>query len=153
MHTLTRKCPFSSCVALVPAEKFGCARHWAALTKEQQATIWEAYSNYREARITLSELRSIQAKVLMDYQASQKQPGTKCRTCGDPIVFRHTVETNSLMPVNADTNAFGTIRMVGQDKCEVLTALEAAAAREGGELLHLSHFATCKNAKQHRRKK
>jgi hypothetical protein len=62
------------------------------------------------------------------------------------------METGSLDPANAEPASNGNIRLIqteGEPKGEVMTQLEAMAW-EGPK--YLSHFATCPNAKQHKKK-
>lgn len=75
-----------------------------------------------------------------------------CRSCKAAIIFRKTPNL-AFMPINPIPHSNGTIRILNDDHCEVLTELEAAAAREKGEELYQSHYATCPDAGKFRRKK
>jgi hypothetical protein len=58
---------------------------------------------------------------------------SRCKSCGEYIVWVKT-EAGNNMPVDADSFEEGDERIFDKDK-------------------HISHFATCPNADQHRRSK
>lgn len=79
---------------------------------------------------------------------------SNCNSCGAAIEWAISDKTGKRMPLDAETSDRGTIRAftpIGQPEvyCRVIPKRE----RERGELLYTSHFATCPNAKQHRKAK
>lgn len=78
-----------------------------------------------------------------------------CSSCGAPI-FWGQLPSRKSMPVNAEPSADGNVRLLdrrGSVLAFVLTGDELARARAAGARLRTSHFATCANAAQHRRKR
>jgi hypothetical protein len=87
-----------------------------------------------------------------------------CRSCGAPIRWVLTA-TGQRMPLNVDpdgqrgnvlvcdTPALARAYAVPPGHAVVLSAGAAAGRRLAGLDLHLSHFATCASAAQHRRKR
>ena len=79
-----------------------------------------------------------------------------CKSCGARIIWCVT-EQGKRMPVDRQPSNDGTVHVFecpedGTDMCEVLgDILKRELAREQGEFLYKSHFATCPNAKQHRK--
>lgn len=75
---------------------------------------------------------------------------SKCRSCGAPVRWVKT-RTGALMPIDEAPDPAGN---VGIDKEGVAVILAREKLKQGwGGLLYRSHFATCPNAKQHRRRK
>lgn len=73
-----------------------------------------------------------------------------CRSCRAPIVWAETAG-GKRMPVDAEPAPLGNIALTELDDGRV----HASVVAEGAVLLteqplHLSHFATCPNADQHR---
>lgn len=66
----------------------------------------------------------------------------RCRSCGAPIIWAST-ERGKAMPVDAQTTLDGNL------------VLDAGIARVVGHGAgqYVSHFATCANAAQHRRRR
>ena len=75
-----------------------------------------------------------------------------CRSCGAPIIWA-SLEYGHHMPLDAEPSPIGNVRLYNLDYAEVLAPIPARAARDAGEQLYLSHFVTCPNAEQHRRRK
>jgi len=62
--------------------------------------------------------------------------------------------TGKRMPVDAEPSVNGNVELIedaGGTTALVLRNDEVEAARRRGAMLYLSHFATCPNAKRHRR--
>lgn len=70
----------------------------------------------------------------------------RCRgdACGAEIAILKTLKDRAI-PVDLEPSPIGRLRLVG-DKVEVLNPTDARAALARGELLYVSHFATCPNA-------
>lgn len=64
-----RVCPFDGCCTMIPDDKFSCGPHWWGLTKEQRSEIWAAYRAYQALRLSIEELRAVQARVVTEVQA------------------------------------------------------------------------------------
>lgn len=81
-------------------------------------------------------------------------PISTCRSCPEHIIWTTSVTTGKRMPVNAepDPDRGNVLLLSGNDGPEsrVLTAAEVMARPTRGGL-YLSHFATCPNARAHRR--
>lgn len=71
---------------------------------------------------------------------------SRCSSCSAEIVWAQTV-TGKLMPVDAEPSPRGNVVLAQEG--EKLVAFVSAAPVDGG---HLSHFSTCVNADQHRRR-
>lgn len=56
------------------------------------------------------------------------------------------------MPVDAEAVEGGNILLPGDGTCTVLSGDELAEAKRIGSEMHKSHFATCPNAKDFRKK-
>jgi hypothetical protein len=76
-----------------------------------------------------------------------------CRSCNAAIVWLNNVSNGKANPVDVEPSDKGNIRIVNGKKAEYLSNEDAEAARGRGEKLHLSHFATCPDAKSHRKPK
>lgn len=77
----------------------------------------------------------------------------KCRSCPAMVQWRYNTTTGNLGPIDDGTDPTGNCRLVGDEHYETLAPLEAAAAREAGEQLHLSHFVTCPDRAKYGKKK
>lgn len=82
-----------------------------------------------------------------------------CSSCRAPIIWTTNVKTSRRMPVDRDPVPHGNVLLLTGNseapESRVLTKDELAkrAARlDGKPDLHVSHFATCPAAAQHRRK-
>ncbi len=77
-----------------------------------------------------------------------------CNSCGSPVQWA-TTDTGKQMPVDVAPADTGNVRVYRDDwgkvRSHTLKQDELQAARDAGEPLYLSHFATCPNAKRHRR--
>lgn len=76
---------------------------------------------------------------------------TVCRSCGASIIWAKGA-TGKLNPLDAEPSARGNIRLTDDRRAIYLPTDHAARARDEGEKLHLSHFATCPSAATHRKK-
>ena len=79
----------------------------------------------------------------------------KCRSCGKPIIWVTMVASGKKNPLDSLPTPKGNVVLVPEgngDTARVLNAeeLKAAQAKEAN-YLYLSHFATCSQAKQHRK--
>lgn len=77
----------------------------------------------------------------------------RCRSCGRRIVWAETT-IGKRMPVDVEPSDNGNVELIedgGGTIALVLRNDEIGSARNRGALLYLSHFATCPNAKRHRR--
>lgn len=73
-----------------------------------------------------------------------------CRSCHRPIFWARHPDTGKWMPIDDESVLDGNIRLDG-DEYQVLAGVRLENARKAGEHLHLSHFVTCPNSRQHRR--
>ena len=83
------------------------------------------------------------------------RPTSPCRSCGAPMHW--SAGPNGQIPIDAEPCDEGNVRLFVQPggtlRAEVLGKEDAAAVRATGVRLRLSHFATCPNAKSHRKVK
>lgn len=70
----------------------------------------------------------------------------KCRSCGAPILFVKT-EKGNLIPLDAEPYVPPGLFVIARD---IAVSLEHATG-PAGPVLYRSHFATCPNAKKHRK--
>ena len=73
----------------------------------------------------------------------------KCQSCGADILWVIMKESGAKMPLDAQSTANGKIRVSEDGTAKVMTMIELIAW-QGSR--HTSHFATCPNAAQHRKK-
>jgi hypothetical protein len=73
-----------------------------------------------------------------------------CRSCMAPILWVFTMGAGKRMPVDWLPGKGGTLRVADhrRDGTPVVAYVKTPA---GGELLYTCHFATCPNARVHRR--
>lgn len=71
-----------------------------------------------------------------------------CRSCGAPVVWVLT-EGGNRMPVDPDPVEGGNIVLTRENESDG-TPLAAYAKADPGVMRHVSHFATCPSAAQHR---
>ena len=81
----------------------------------------------------------------------------RCRSCPAPIMWATHVETGRANPLDADPSPEGNCEVrkgVHSTKLyyRMLAGEELERARSEGKPLYLSHFATCPNARRHRKK-
>jgi hypothetical protein len=80
----------------------------------------------------------------------------KCLSCGRPIIWAKMLKSGKSNPVDAEPVANGNMQLTegvaGDVFGEVLDKESLAIKHDEGELLYLSHFATCPNAAKHKRK-
>lgn len=79
-----------------------------------------------------------------------------CRSCNAPILWAVTPK-GKRAPLDAEPTKEGNIRLEERGPgatpiAHYLSGLELLAAQKAGELLHLSHFATCVDANNWRTK-
>ncbi|QKY78497.1 hypothetical protein SEA_ZITCH_51 [Gordonia Phage Zitch] len=79
-----------------------------------------------------------------------------CKSCAEKIIYAQTANRKS-MPLDELPNLTkGNVRLETiDDGLRIATTLgkvEAQAARDAGEQLYLSHFATCPRGPAHRRR-
>lgn len=84
-------------------------------------------------------------------QAGSLGKGSQCRSCGAAITWIELAATGKRMPLDVMPSAMGNV-LVDETGAggRVLAGEELETMRGGGKSLHLSHFATCPNATQHR---
>lgn len=76
---------------------------------------------------------------------------SNCRSCGAAIIWA-TMPSGKKNPLDAEPSLIGNVRLGDGGTAAPLRDAEILKAREDGEALYISHFATCQNAAQHRRK-
>lgn len=74
----------------------------------------------------------------------------KCSSCGADILWCESATTGALMPIDAEPVASGNVALVGRVAHVRRGDLFEPMLPEGPR--YQSHFATCPNAKQWRRK-
>lgn len=79
----------------------------------------------------------------------------KCRACRASIIWAR-MKSDKMNPVDLDPVPNGNILLTeteaGDVTGEVLDKIALAQKHDEGELLYISHFATCKTPAQHRKK-
>lgn len=75
-----------------------------------------------------------------------------CKSCGAPVIWVSLLPAKRTAPLDRETSITGNIRMLGTRNAvaEVVKKTDLEAERAKGPL-YTSHFATCPNAKQHRK--
>ena len=68
-RTGPRECPFDECDKRIPDYQFACLSHWRALSPTHKTRIHASYKSYMEGRLTMDELRSVQADVMRSHYA------------------------------------------------------------------------------------
>ena len=66
-----------------------------------------------------------------------------CKRCGATIEWYRTVK-GKRMPVDPSPTTEGNVKVDPDGSVEVLGGFDLMLAHSAGELLHLSHFVTCK---------
>ncbi len=78
-----------------------------------------------------------------------------CRSCNAPVIWART-RKGKAMPVDRLPTVKGNIQLVpqrgGAALAHVLTKGELEAARAEGETLHMSHYASCPQGRNWRRR-
>lgn len=79
-----------------------------------------------------------------------------CESCGAPIEWARFAESGKPIPLDVGIVANGNLEVVerrdgGDAIVRLLGRVDAELARDAGRGLRRTHFATCPNAKQHRR--
>lgn len=72
-----------------------------------------------------------------------------CKSCGAPVLWVK-LTTGTSMPLDARPADNGNV-LRDKSRAKVLGPEESEKLRAAGIGLYLSHFATCPNARQHRR--
>jgi hypothetical protein len=75
---------------------------------------------------------------------------TTCSSCGAAIVFCKTTR-GSTMPVDLEPSGRGNLRL-HDDLVVALSRADLEQARHADEPLYVSHFATCPNGPEHRKR-
>ena len=76
----------------------------------------------------------------------------ECRSCGEAIEFYRT-RSGKWMPINVEADPAGNVRVdYKEGTVDVLSGSELLGARENGTKLRRSHFATCENADDWRKR-
>lgn len=81
-----------------------------------------------------------------------------CRSCKTPVEWVVVEASGKRMPIDPDPHPLGTVARLGYTDEETGADVVEVLKLGGGGLdesrpLYLSHFATCPNAAQHRKKK
>lgn len=79
-------------------------------------------------------------------------PTVPCGSCGAPIVW-FTTAAGRPMPLNPEPAEDGNIELNSATACNVLGKKALAEARVEGVKLYKTHFSSCPNAGQHRKRK
>lgn len=76
-----------------------------------------------------------------------------CRSCGAPIVWRHTAKGNAI-PLDARERTDGNVLDYGADTAVVVLAVGGNVPLDAapGGTLRVSHFSTCPDAVKHRKR-
>lgn len=77
----------------------------------------------------------------------------QCRSCRASIFWATTAATGKLMPIDADPNPRGNIVLNEDGKAVVISKNLFEGGDSGRLVTYMSHFATCINARAHRKKK
>lgn len=79
----------------------------------------------------------------------------ECKTCHAPIIWAVSLATERRMPVDREPTPLGNVTLDYSGTlpaASVLAGIALSSAREKGVTLHLSHFVTCPDRDQHRKK-
>ena len=75
----------------------------------------------------------------------------KCRFCGAPVIWVQT-DKGKTMPIDPDPVEHGNLRLIPVGETGKVHYLKKGELEEDSpEPRYVSHFATCPNAKQHRK--
>lgn len=77
--------------------------------------------------------------------------GRPCRDCGAEMLWAKWKDSGKGIPLDAEPTAKGDLVLHDDGTVEKLKGLELDAARERGDELFLTHFATCPNADSFRK--
>lgn len=80
----------------------------------------------------------------------QRAAAPRCKSCRRPIRWVVTRGNGRRMPVDWDPHEDGNVVVDPDGRADVYRETPTAVA--AGSTLHFSHFATCPNADQHRRR-
>lgn len=85
-------------------------------------------------------------------------PTSRCRSCGQSIIWARTAVAGRAMPVDATPSPVGNIDLSTSENdvvpiATMVTGEARAVAARNGRGLHVSHFASCPNAAMHRKVK
>jgi hypothetical protein len=75
---------------------------------------------------------------------------SNCGSCQAPVIGALTVN-GKFMPVDAEPREDGNLTLTDADPIPHVTVIKAGQTVDGPR--YVSHFATCSNAAQHRRRK
>ena len=73
-----------------------------------------------------------------------------CSSCGAPIRWAVSDKTGKRMPLDREPVVTGNVRVI-DERAYVLNQHERNVANDQGVALYVNHFATCPNARKHRR--
>ena len=74
---------------------------------------------------------------------------SECSSCKASILWATSFGTGKPMPVDPEPSPKGALRIARRPDGSIVATPVPAKARTG--TLHISHFATCPNAKSHRK--
>lgn len=83
--------------------------------------------------------------------ATATAPADRCRTCDAPIIWATSESTLKAMPVDAEPSPAGSVQLIPREGRTPLARVIPARDRFA-KTLHTSHFATCPQASQHRKR-
>lgn len=63
-----RQCPFTNCARSIPSHLFACGPHWHRLTRQQQATVYAIYNQWKRGELSGPELLSLQQGVVEEAE-------------------------------------------------------------------------------------
>jgi hypothetical protein len=117
--------------------------------------IYECYNAYLAGTLTIEELSPIQRDILNQAQHGNTSAGGMilCRDCQAPIMWVRFKTTGSLAPINREPVPTGNI-VIKDNFAHTLSANLFEAGQDDLRELprYVSHFSTCPNAKNRRRK-
>jgi hypothetical protein len=173
MSANSRVCPFNGCSARIDPHRFACLACWNSLSGHQKVIISDNFHRFLRGLITGEQLRVIQQTVLdttaVGGNARKNEDGTAaaapagpdplpepvpCKSCGALIRYVRSAKSEAFMPVDAEPNPAGSIRLNADGRAAVIPKKE----RQAGGLfdaagdVYMSHFGTCPNAKEHSRR-
>lgn len=111
-------------------------------------------ADWRDLHRTIEKFKR---RALARHAAKQGEAmpnATPCRSCGAKIIWTETEATGKKMPIDyAEDAEKGNIVILDNGKARVLGGDALTEAQDERLKLHTSHFATCPNAKSHRKPK
>jgi hypothetical protein len=92
---------------------------------------------------------------MTQHTQQPEPPINHCRSCGAPMIWANTV-TGGAMPLDQQPSAQGNIELRlerARWRANVLSPAELELLKGQGLELRTSHFVTCPNAAEHRRRR